>query len=129
MMVLPRSGDMRMRFDRYTMALLVLREDAPQLDDAASDALQDAHLAHLASLHEAGHLLAAGPLMGEPAELIRGLCIFGVEPALAHELLEQDPAVRIGRLAVKILPWTLPAGAIAFSPTRFPRSMAEAAGP
>ena len=52
----------RLEFDRYTIALLILRPDAPQLDEEAAAALQDAHLAHLADfLHEAGHLLAAGP--------------------------------------------------------------------
>jgi hypothetical protein len=34
--------------------------DAPGLTPAQQDALQDAHMAHLAGLHEAGHLLAAG---------------------------------------------------------------------
>ena len=48
----------RLEFDRYTIALLILRPDAPQLDEEAAAALQDAHLAHLADLHEAGHLLA-----------------------------------------------------------------------
>jgi hypothetical protein len=37
-------------FDRYTIALLILRPDAPQLDEQAAAALQDAHLAHLADL-------------------------------------------------------------------------------
>ena len=37
-----------MKFDRFTIALLILRSDAPGLDDEAAAALQDAHLAHLA---------------------------------------------------------------------------------
>ena len=40
----------RLDFDRYTIALLILRPDAPQLDEQAAAALQDAHLAHLADL-------------------------------------------------------------------------------
>lgn len=66
-----------MQFDRFTIALLILRDDAPKLDKEAAATLQDAHLAYLAGLHEAGHL---------------------------------------------------PGGAVAFSPTRFPRSIAEAQG-
>jgi uncharacterized protein YciI len=112
-------------FDRLTIVLLLRRPDAPELDEKASAALQDAHLAHLADLHEAGHLVAAGPLDDEE---YRGLSIFRVDPDEARELCEQDPAVRAGRLAVKIIPWILPAGAMAFSPTRFPRSIAEARG-
>jgi uncharacterized protein len=52
-------------FDRYTIALLILRPDAPELDEEAAAELQDAHMAHLADLHEQGHLLAAGPLSDE----------------------------------------------------------------
>lgn len=115
-----------MRFDTFTVTLLVLRPDAPELDDEAAEALQDAHLAHLADLHEAGHLLAAGPLLGPPEREFRGLSILAVEPERARELKEADPAVRAGRFAVQVFPWMVPAGAVSFAPTRFPRSAAEA---
>ena len=114
-----------MEFDHYSIALLILRPDAPELDDDAAAALQDAHMAHLADLHEAGHLLAAGPLSDEK---FRGLTILNVEPERARELKEQDPAVQIGRFSVKVMPWMVPAGAMTFSRTRFPRSVAEANG-
>jgi uncharacterized protein len=109
-------------FDRYTIVLLILRPDAPELDEETAAALQDAHMAHLADLHEAGYLLAAGPLSDEK---LRGLSILNVEPERARELKEQDPAVKVGRLSVKAIPWMVPAGAISFSPTRFPRSVAD----
>jgi uncharacterized protein len=80
-------------------------------------------MAHLADLHEAGYLLAAGPLSDEK---FRGLSILNVDPERARELKEEDPAVKIGRLAVKVIPWIVPAGAVSFSRTRFPRSVAEA---
>ena len=114
-----------MEFDHYSIALLILRPDAPELDDEAAAALQDAHMAHLADLHEAGHLLAAGPLSDEK---FRGLTILNVGPERARELKEQDPAVQIGRFSVKVMPWMVPAGAMTFSRTRFPRSVAEANG-
>jgi uncharacterized protein YciI len=113
-------------FDRFTITLLILRPDAPELDDAAADALQDAHMAHLADLHEAGHLLAAGPLLGDPDRRFRGLSILTVEPDEARALKEQDPAVRAGLYSIEALPWMVPRGAMAFSPARFPRSVAEA---
>ena len=116
-----------MHFDRFTVSLLVLRPDAPQLDEAAANALQDAHLSYLADLHEAGHLLAAGPLLG--GDELRGLTILNVEPDEARRLKEADPAIKAGRFSVTVLPWMVPAGAMSFSPTRFPRSLAEAAGP
>ena len=114
-----------MEFDRYTIVLLILRPDAPELDEEAAAALQDAHMAHLADLHEAGHLLAAGPLSDEK---FRGLSILNVEPERARELKEQDPAVQIGRFSVEVISWMVPAGAMAFSPARFPRSVAEVEG-
>lgn len=107
-----------MRFDEFTVSLLV---SGPTPND---DVLQDAHLAHLADLHEAGHLLAAGPLSDEK---FRGLSILNVDPERARELKEKDPAVQIGRFSVKVIPWMLPAGAISFSRTRFPRSVADTA--
>jgi uncharacterized protein YciI len=109
-------------FDHLTITLLILRPDAPNLDEEAANALQDAHMSHLADLHEAGHVLAAGPLSDEE---FRGLSIMRVDPERARELKEQDPAVQAGRFAVKVIPWMVPAGAMTFSPTRFPRSLAE----
>ncbi|HXZ63968.1 MAG TPA: YciI family protein [Streptosporangiaceae bacterium] len=117
-----------MEFDRLTAGLLLRRDDAPELTAEDEDALQDAHLAHLAELHEAGVLLAAGPLQDRNASL-RGLLIFSVDADEARSLLERDPAVRAGRFDVVVLPWLVPAGAMAFTPARFPRSMADVAGP
>lgn len=51
-----------MQFDQYTLALLVERDDAPHLDDAETGTIRDAHLAHIASRHDAGHLVTAGPI-------------------------------------------------------------------
>jgi uncharacterized protein YciI len=117
-----------MEFDRHTIALLLLRPNAPELDEEAEAALQDAHMAHLADLHEAGYLLAAGPVLGAPERELRGFSILNVDPERARELKEQDPAVRAGRYRVEVYQWILPAGLVAFSPGRLPRSMAEAAG-
>ena len=114
-----------MQFDRFTVALLILRPDAPALDEAAAAVLQDAHLAHLAELHAQGYLLAAGPLGDNQ---FRGLSILSVDPERARELKEADPAVVAGRFSIKVMPWMVPGGAVAFSPTHFPRSIVEAQG-
>ena len=83
-----------MRFDLFTIALLTLRDDAPQLDEAAAAALHDAHMAFNADLHDAGHLLAAGPIADER---YRGLSVWSVEPERVHALREpQLPALRRG---------------------------------
>lgn len=116
-----------MKFDQFTVVLLVLRPDRPQLDAAAEAELQDEHLAHLARLHEDGHLLAAGPA-GSPDDDVRGLSLFAVDVERARELAEADPAVRAGKFTVRILPWMVPAGAVLGGQTRFPKSAADVRG-
>src|SRR6266851_1039764 len=115
-----------MQFDRYTISLLLLRPDATSLTDEQEAELQDAHIAHLSDLHDAGHLLAAGPVLGAADRELRGFSILKVEPERARELEEQDPAVRAGRFRIEVYPWMLPAGLMSFSAGRLPRSVAEA---
>ena len=82
-------------------------------------------MSHLADLHGAGVLLAAGPLFDEK---YRGLSILSVEPERARELDEQDPAVRAGLYSIKAVSWMVPGGVMSFSPGHLPRSVAEASG-
>jgi uncharacterized protein YciI len=112
-------------FDQFTVVLLLTPPGAPALDDEAAAQLQDAHLNYLATLHEQGKLLAAGPLPGEPRRRFRGLNIFGTDPEEARELAGQDPAVQAGQFELAIMPWLIPAGAVNFEATRFPHSAAE----
>jgi uncharacterized protein YciI len=116
---------MGVQLDHFTIALLILRPDAPDLDEDAAARLQDAHMAHLADLHEAGFLIAAGPL-SDPK--FRGLSILNVEPARARELKEKDPAVLAGRFSVQLIPWIVPRGAVTYTRTKFPRSVSDLAG-
>jgi uncharacterized protein YciI len=109
-------------FESFTVSLLVLRDDAPEWDDQTATAMQDAHLDHLATLHEHGHLLAAGPL---GHDRFRGLSILRATPEEARVLKEADPAVRAGRFDIVVMPWQVPAGAVHFTPTRFPHSIAD----
>jgi uncharacterized protein len=111
-----------MTLDRYTIALLVAAADPPELTAAAAAELQDAHMAHLADLHEAGHLLAAGPADGGE---VRGLSILTVPPEQALELKRADPAITAGVYDVRAFSWCTPSGLVAFSAGRLPRSVAE----
>ena len=115
-----------MRFDRFTVALLITNPDGPVLTQEQENALQEAHMAHLADLHDAGHLIAAGPLMDMPDRHYRGLSILSVDVPTALDLAGQDPAVRAGKFIVKAIPWMVPGGAIVAGEARFPRTIAEA---
>jgi len=79
-------------------------------------------MANLAALHEAGQLIASGPLFDEE---FRGLSIFSVEPDQARALMEQDPAVQAGRFSLKVIQWMVPHGVLSFSRAPLPRSMSE----
>jgi uncharacterized protein len=115
-----------MEFDQYTVVLLLTPAHPPQLSDEEAEQLQDAHLSHLAELHDRGVLLAAGPV-GDPSSRrhYRGLSILRCEPDEALRLKGEDPAVQAGVFELIAMPWMLPAGAIHFSPTTFPRSTRE----
>jgi uncharacterized protein len=111
-----------MELQQYTVALLLLREDGPVLDDEAAASLQDEHMAHLAHLYDTGALVAAGPLLDER---LRGLTIFRVDADQVLELEADDPAVRAGRLSVQVVPWLVPEGVIAFPQGRLPAAMSD----
>jgi uncharacterized protein len=118
-----------MKFDTYTIALLLLHPDAPAIPHEAEAALQDAHMDHLAALHERGELLAAGPLLGDPKRELRGFAIFrSTDLSHVSALADEDPAVRAGRYRHKFHNWMLPSGLMSFTPGRLPRSMSEASG-
>ncbi len=116
-----------MRFDQFTVVLLVRPPDAPELtaDEAAS--LQDAHLANQTALHDRGDLIAAGPLVDQDDERLRGISVMSVDAETARRLYSTDPAVRAGRLCVQVMTWMVPAGNVRFERVPHPRSMAEAA--
>lgn len=113
-----------MEFDSFSVVMLVLRPDAPLLDDEQADSLQDAHMEYLASLHETGALLAAGPLLDDH---YRGLVIMSVTSDEARELLSNDPAVRAGRFELVALDWMTPEGVLRFGGS-LPTSMQEVRG-
>ena len=114
-----------MNFDQFTVALLILRAEAPKLSEKEENALQDAHIAHLAKLHDEGILLAAGPILGSPNRELRGLSIFRGSLDGVKARADQDPGVLAGRYTHQFFPWIVPGGAMNFSPARFPRSMSD----
>jgi len=80
----------------------------------ATKELQKAHLANIGRLAEDGRLLIAGPFAyeeGDADQSLRGIFIFDTETrAEAEELAATDPAVKAGRLAIRVVPWYGPYG-------------------
>lgn len=116
-----------MDFDRYTVVLLLTPANPPELTEEEAGRLQDAHLNHLAELHEQGVLLAARPVgdLESGRRTYRGLSIMRCEPEEALRLKGEDPAIKAGVFELVAMPWMMPAGAIHFTPTTFPRSTAD----
>jgi uncharacterized protein YciI len=113
-------------FDSHTVVLLIRPPDAPELTEEEADALQDAHLAHQAGLLDAGHLIAAGPLVDQDDERLRGISVLSVDAETARRLYSTDPAVQAGRLTTVLATWMVPSGNVRFERVRHPRSMKEA---
>ncbi len=66
------------------------------------------HLAYLREQSEAGRYLAAGPVLDQ-GELAGVLLISAETIEAAADLVQNDPGVRAGRLAVEVHPVLLPA--------------------
>jgi uncharacterized protein len=112
--------------DRFTVVFLLTGAGGAPQTDAERAATQDAHLLHLADLHEEGVLIAAGPL--HDAEWgTRGIAVLTCDAERAEALFSDDPAVKAGWFTVKTVPWLAPRGAVALTEAPFPRSAAEAA--
>jgi uncharacterized protein YciI len=123
-----READRRRDIDleRYTITLRIYRPDGPDLGEEEAAALQDAHMSYLADLAEEGALLTTGPLSDDD---VCALSILDVDPERACELMEDDPAVQAGVYTIWAVPWTVPAGAISFSPARLPHTTASSDRP
>jgi uncharacterized protein len=110
----PWLGDAPPEFDSYQFVMLVRSPTPPDLDDAASDALQRAHLGHFAKMRAAGFMTAAGPIRG--GDEIAGICFYTApDVATARALAEDDPAVKAGRFDVRAMDWYTAKGAVQFA--------------
>jgi uncharacterized protein len=105
-----------MKLDAYTIVLLRRPPDAPDLPEAALDALQQGHLGLHARLRDEGKVLVNGPFMGQPDESLRGIVVYRTSVEEARSLAEQDPSVHAGRLALDVFTWLVPEGALGERP-------------
>jgi hypothetical protein len=74
-----------------------------------TDSIQAGHLEHIRRMHEAGALIGAGPLSGNPK--IRGLLLFRDLPMDSiRNLVVKDPALKTSRLLLELHRWYAPRG-------------------
>src|SRR3954451_16729954 len=100
-----------MDLEEFELVLLRRPAQPTAYDDDELDRIQADHLAYLASLRTAGHVVVNGPLVDQPGASWRGLTFFltgSIDET--RQLAEADPAVRAGRLEVDVMHWWCPPG-------------------
>jgi uncharacterized protein len=74
----------------------------PQVTEEAKR-IQEGHMANIRRMAEAGRLIVAGPTKGDD---LRGIFIFkGGSMDEIQAMVNDDPAVKAGRLVVTLYPW------------------------
>lgn len=97
------EGDTSYTMRQYVFVLLKTGPNRNQSEAEVTE-IQRGHLAHLAKMEELGYLVVAGP-MGDDTEL-RGICVYNVNDVeKVKELVNEDPAIKAGRLIAEIHPW------------------------
>ena len=73
--------------------------------------IQEGHMAHLTKMHQEGVLIMAGPFMDEGE--IRGILVMMAdEESQVKEIVEQDPAIKSGRLIAEYHRWYTKSGTV-----------------
>lgn len=106
-----KDGDTTYVMKRYYIGFLKRVEDKPLMDSTKVAQIQQAHLDYMSQNSKDGVLLMAGPF-GDDGE-IRGIVIYDV-PSLeeAKNIIENDPAVKAGRLSIEVHPWWAAKGSV-----------------
>lgn len=103
------------KFDITTNYYLGLLVRGPKFSPGESperQKIQEGHMANMKRLADRGKLVAAGPFT-EDTDL-RGIFVFRTATMEeAQDLTNTDPAVKAGRLAIKLYEWKLPSEAFA----------------
>jgi uncharacterized protein YciI len=97
------STESKYEMKRYFFVMLTKGPNRSQ-DSVTVQKLQEGHMANISKMAEMKKLAIAGPFLDEG--LWRGIFILNVETAEeAKQLIDNDPAVKAGRLSYEIHPW------------------------
>src|SRR5437763_10951816 len=93
----------------YIMGLLKRGPNSTPDVTPESQRLQDGHMANIRKMAQTGKLVVAGPFSDNGD--LRGVFIFqNTSMEEAKAMVDQDPAVKAGRLVVELHPWFAAAG-------------------
>jgi uncharacterized protein YciI len=93
------------------LGLLMRPEGAPDYPEDKLREIQAGHMANIRKMADAGDLVLAGP-MGDEGRL-RGILVFRrTDPEKIAAQVAEDPAVKAGRLEMKLYPWNVPRGSL-----------------
>lgn len=100
------------KYDMKTYYLVLLKKGHNRTQDSATSAkIQEGHMTHLENMHKNGLLDVAGPIMEDGD--IRGICVYNVQSLEeAKKWVEQDPAIKSGRLIAEYHPWYAAKGSV-----------------
>ena len=98
-----QDGDTTYIMKKYFFVMLNTGPDRTHSKEEVAK-IQEGHLGHIRWMGEQGYVDLAGPV--ESKEEFRGILVFNV-PAIeeVEKLVAMDPAVKSGRLVMKIYPW------------------------
>jgi len=100
-----------MDLEAFELVLLRRPDSAPDYPEEELERIQREHLAYLAQLRAAGHIVTNGPVDEQPDPSLRGLAFYRTGSLeRSRQLAEADPAVRAGRLVAEIMTWYCPPG-------------------
>jgi uncharacterized protein len=104
-----------MEFDRYTLVILRWPDGMREFSAEELERSQSGHLGFLAEMRERGHLVASGPFDDQPDERLRGVSLYVTGLEETRRLVQDDPAVQLGRLEPELVTWLVPKGTFGFA--------------
>ena len=100
----PKLGPGGYEMTTYYVGFLYRGQNWTPGETPETKKLQEAHMANIQKMAEAGKLVIAGPFTDDGD--LRGLYVFRAASAEeAKALVESDPAVKAGRLRFELHPW------------------------
>lgn len=101
-----------MELDSYTFVLLRRGPRADEYGEQELEQIQAAHLGFLDRMRDEGHMLLSGPFRDQEDETKRGFSLYRTGLEETRRLVQEDPAIRAGRMAVEVMTWLTPKGAL-----------------